>query len=367
MPGGGAERAPLRRHGARRILYRIKRILHPFPHFVHWHRFVFLAELTGHAGVDAEDRYGAEILRELEIFVISHHVRGMVAPFEIPLRTALPAVADRVLPAVRPVERRVAFHPASAGEAEELRLQVGEHPRNVLPAPVALERMFGHERNVVDVEVASGRRAHHEARRRHIPHWTERQFVLLPFLRDVFDLGAGDAVLVRPFKRNRDRPVDVTAQHERKLVVVGACGVDAEIPLVADAAAVAGRGEHAPPVLFAYRLRIVDADVRLQTERLPVLRAQTGVERTVTHHLGVERPVDGHADILEEYAPQSRGEVADLSGRVDAHGIGVCGERAAQCRGECTQRRFLSCFCFHCLIPPISRASLSETISIRGR
>jgi hypothetical protein len=71
----GAEAAPDRVGGAVGVLDGIEGVLHPLIHDVH--RGVLA---MGHAGVDAEQRFRAEVLGHLEVFMVADGVGGLVAP-----------------------------------------------------------------------------------------------------------------------------------------------------------------------------------------------------------------------------------------------------------------------------------------------
>ena len=94
-----------------------------------------------HANIDAEERLRAEIFGELEIFVKTQPVRGIVAP-DIPKRGARINVPNGVLPMIH-VRKIIALHPAAARKAHEFRMQPSERFREIGPQAVIFPGLLG--------------------------------------------------------------------------------------------------------------------------------------------------------------------------------------------------------------------------------
>ena len=140
-------------------------LCHPLVHLAHGHHVLCLrgphvpaavGALAAHAA--RQDGHGlhAEVFAELEVLEVSQSAALVVAPGVLQL-PALLLRADGGLPAVGvPEAVAAAVHHASAGEAHELRLQVGQCLCQILAQAVAFVGVFRHERHLVDVEVAHG-------------------------------------------------------------------------------------------------------------------------------------------------------------------------------------------------------------------
>ena len=155
----GPERAPRAGGRAVGVLDGIQRVLHQLPHLVQRHDL-----LVRHAAIDDEERLRAEVLAHLEILVKAEAVRRVILP-DVVLGAALGRVADGLLPAVGQAHH-VAFDPAAAGEADEARLQPGQHLGQVGPQAVraALPGPLRKERHHVQPERAGPAGADNQAR-----------------------------------------------------------------------------------------------------------------------------------------------------------------------------------------------------------
>ena len=260
-----------------------------------------------HPAVDAEERLGSKLLAEDEVFVETDSVRRPVAP-EIPLRTAVPHVADRLLPAVR-LRHRVALHPATAGETHETRLQRGEAFHEVLAEESARAvRVAGEERHAIEVERPSPRRGEDELRVGVCPLRLEREAERLPLRPDAVDRTGGERLAER-LERDVDAPLHVAAQRDGKPVLRAVLHGDPEVAVVRDAAAGERIDAAAVAVSPGEGLRGVALDrgmangapvadrLLLPALHLPVLEA------AVTDKLGVHAAVEREVDVLEEDAP----------------------------------------------------------------
>ena len=258
-------------------------------------------------------------------------VRGPVFP-DVPLRAAVPLPAERLLPAVRALHR-VAFHPASAGEAHEARIQRLEHFHGVA-AEQPRHAVRWHEAHAVDVEMISVQKPYRKprlriARRRHQPRG-ER----LPRLP------------VRPLERERllracELDLDDCVAPQLDLEVVGRTGdgVHSEIAVVEDSAALAGLNAAERGTLLV-RTALRDKLVSRRAERMPVLERQLAdpakpvLKRAVAHHLGVDASVERQVDVLEEDAPHVGSHrilrLADCYGR----DVGAGNPCECRCRGD---------------------------------
>ena len=77
--------------------------------------------------VDHIERLGAQVLCQLQIFVIAQPVRGAVAPVHVPVSLTLFYRPDGAFPAESVVGTLLPLHKAASGEAHELRVHLPQH------------------------------------------------------------------------------------------------------------------------------------------------------------------------------------------------------------------------------------------------
>ena len=166
MTGIGTHLGPLVRGGvAVGPFDEVDGLGHPLVHLAHGY---YVLSLSGpHApaavGTLAADTAGkdghrlhTEVFAELEILEVAETAALVVAPGVLQL-SALLLRTDGGLPAIGiPESVPTAVHHASAGEAHELRMQVGQCLCQVLAQAVSLVGVLGHKRHLVNVDVTHG-------------------------------------------------------------------------------------------------------------------------------------------------------------------------------------------------------------------
>ena len=118
--------------------------------------------LTAHTS--RQNGYGlhSEVLTKLEVLEIAEAHALVIAPGILHL-LALLLRADGSLPAIGvPEAVATTVHHASAREAQELGMQVGERLGQVLAQAMTLIGILGHQRHHVDIEVAHIEHEHHQ-------------------------------------------------------------------------------------------------------------------------------------------------------------------------------------------------------------
>ena len=137
-------------------------LVDPFIHLIHRNHILGLSShhpsaigtLATHATRQDREGLHAHILTELEILEIAQSHRLVIAPCVLQA-TALLLRTDGGLPAVGiPEAIATAMHYATAGEAHELRLQVGQCLGQVLTQTVSLISILRHQRYHVNIQIA---------------------------------------------------------------------------------------------------------------------------------------------------------------------------------------------------------------------
>ena len=118
-----------------------------------------VGSLAAHAGGQDGQRLHAQVFAELEVLIVAKSHRLVVAPGVLEL-LALLLRTDGGLPAVGVPETVAAtVDDTAAGEAQELRLQVGEGLGEILAQTVTFIGVLGHEGDHIDID---GARIQHE-------------------------------------------------------------------------------------------------------------------------------------------------------------------------------------------------------------
>ena len=160
----------------------------PLVHLVHGddvlglptHAPAAVGALTADAARQDGQRLHAEVLAELEVLIVAQSAALVVAPGVLQLTTLL-AGTDGGLPAVGvPEAVATAVHHAAAGEAHELRVEVGEGLCEVFAQAVTLIGVLGHERDLVDVDDAHIQRENLQHSMLRVFGWREHGLVFLP-------------------------------------------------------------------------------------------------------------------------------------------------------------------------------------------
>ena len=126
-------------------LYHVENLLYISRHFVHRYSALLSAisvgvgsgVLTRHTGSEHGQRFGTDVLAELEVFVESQSARLMIIPY-IAVGRAILKRSDGVFPPIYIIQSVAVAHAAS-GESHKLRLQVGNRlceigTQSVLPS-----------------------------------------------------------------------------------------------------------------------------------------------------------------------------------------------------------------------------------------
>ena len=282
-----------------------------------------VAELARAPADEDGQRLRADVLAEDEVLVEPQAHVLVVAP-DVPERLARLGRAHGALP-VEPPRVVAALQHAPAGEAEVGRLEVGDQLRDVLPEAMPLERLRRHEAHVVDLRRARLRREDQQVRFLRGRLRRDGGGELPPCLLRMEMLLAEDLVLGRLHAHDERH---VAARVEREIERLAALHVHlAHRPRVAHARerrerldAQIGRRvrperlrvleREAPhPRAAAVRRPAGDAQIgrTLQPFLEPVVaRRGTELEAPIPHELGIEAPVHGERDVLQEDAPQRR-------------------------------------------------------------
>ena len=133
--------------------YEVESVLHPLVHLRHRHYILSLVAHTptavgaltrNAAGQDGQGSH-PEVFAELEILVVTEAHRLVIAPSVLEMTTFVTRT-DGGLPAIGvPESVASAMHDATAGEAQEFRLQVGKSLCEVLAQTVSFVSVLGHE------------------------------------------------------------------------------------------------------------------------------------------------------------------------------------------------------------------------------
>ena len=169
MAGIGAHLGPLRRGGvAVGPVNEVEQFLDVGGHLVHRYAALLSADtlgvggrvLAGHAGCQYGQRFGTDVLAELEVLIEAQSARLVVAP-DVEVGLAVLQRADGLVPVVYVLQSLTVGH-ATAGESHELRFQVGNHLCQVAAqAVLAVHKgLLREERNHVDTHV--GRLQRHD-------------------------------------------------------------------------------------------------------------------------------------------------------------------------------------------------------------
>ena len=144
--------------------YQVERLVGPFIHLAHRNHILRLVlhaptavgTLTAYATRQNRQRLHTQVFAELEIFIVPQSHALMVAP-AILKATALFLRSDGCLPAVCiPEAVTASMNHATAGEAHELRVKVGQRLCQILAQSVSLVSILGHKRDLVHIHGTCG-------------------------------------------------------------------------------------------------------------------------------------------------------------------------------------------------------------------
>ena len=317
----GSQFAPLGGGGAIGKLYQVECIVYVRLQVVKAHVgvlvIVFVLELAGQSATQYGQRFGSDFFREQEKLVESQSVGLVVVGVETVGECVVPAVfvegtvfhrAHRVFPLIARGQIG-ALHDATAGEAEDARMQVFEvfHEVGAQSVPV----VFGEERHVVKVNALVGHQEY-----AHQPLGiglvgSECGGVFLPFVVGHGDSVAGDGYVVRTDKFH--------AEAGRAPLQVGDAGIDGEVVVHtffqahAEEAAVfqtrhllrVPRTPQRHIVRVALEGRFLVGHTHV-SESIPAHQPVRELKRAVFHHLGVEAAIGPEIDVFKEYAIHRR-------------------------------------------------------------
>ena len=258
----------------------------PLVHLVHGddvlglptHAPAAVGALTADAARQDGQRLHAEVLAELEVLIVAQSAALVVAPGVLQLTTLL-AGTDGGLPAVGvPEAVATAVYHAAAGEAHELRVEVGKGLCEVLAQAVTLISVLGHERELVDVDDAHVQREHLQHCMLRVFGWREHSLVFLPVAAAGVDGGFSKELRVAaPSLLRFDEDDAQTRCEGGVLSLQGVCLLELR-----------HAQEHGEVVLCAGLHGDAVEAVVLQTETLPTL-----IVVVLLHTLGVQTHVGG--------------------------------------------------------------------------
>ena len=266
--------------------HRVQRVLHPLIHPVQRNGF-----MMGHAHIDAEQRFGTQVLRQLQVFVETQAMRGIIAP-DIPQRRARINVANGVFPMVH-VRKIIALHPAAAGKAQKRRMQRSQRFGQIHAQAVIFPGLFREQRHHVQAQAALALAGNFQLGLRVGARGLQFQRVIFPVARGGRQFAGGQFLAIHAQQRHRQGTIEAGGGPGRQLQPVRFTGDYVHAP-------VTGVFHDERPVRFQQQTAAVEGIQRPALVNLghraadvPVRRLVRVFKRPVPHHFRVDAAVGG--------------------------------------------------------------------------
>ncbi len=317
----GAQRTILSGHRSVGILQGVERLVNP-----RLYRVDGREAAMPDAHVDHIERFGPQVLCQLQVLMEADAIGRAVAPVDIPVARTLFHWTDGALPAERVVGALLTFDKATAREAEKLRVEVIEHGCQVRTHPVlAVVERGGHEAHHVEVKLALASGLKPQQGFRMVGIAGHRGLILGPLVGELLALKLRLGKLHASAAAADERfqlALELSLGPERQFVGAALYGGNAPVALIVESVTFTVEGHLQRLALSLVEQALVHEAQGRVALGLPVLGSLVVVlEAAVADELSIETTVGGVVDVfIEDAIEHGRHRLAFLGGiHVDRH------------------------------------------------